>query len=162
MRALLDALQSDYYILLLFPMFFASNVFYPYQFNTFNLTNFTIRTRSLNNVVYWLAEITGGYLSGYLLDISCVRRSLKARIALLVLLVMTCAVWGGGYVWEFRVSKMEMRRELEIGRKIDYNDEGYAWPMLLYMAFGLLAASYQTCLYWFVFPLFPSSSFLLL
>ena len=44
-----DTLKHDTYIVLLFPMFFASNFFYPYQFNTFNLTTFKIRTRSLNN-----------------------------------------------------------------------------------------------------------------
>ncbi len=138
-------------------MFFASNVFYPYQFNTFNLANFTIRTRSLNNVLYWLAEIAGGYISGYLLDVRGVRRSVRARLGVLVLLVVTCVVWSGAYVWEVRVGKAEMKRDID-GMKMDFRDKGYIWPMVLYMAFGLLAASYQTCLYWYVLTFFYVSN----
>lgn len=143
---LVDTLKQDTYILLFFPAFFASNYFYPYQFNTFNLDNFTIRTRSLNNALYWIAEIIGAYIAGYALDSTRIRRSLRAKVATAVLLVLTFALWSGAYRWQ----KREADAIANTGGKIkeDLADSGYIGPMFLYLAFGLYAAIFQTCLYW--------------
>ena len=46
-----ETLWTDSYILLLFPMFFASNWFYTYQFGDINGVKYTVRTRALNNVL---------------------------------------------------------------------------------------------------------------
>jgi hypothetical protein len=128
-------------------MFFASNFFYPYQFNTFNLETFTIRTRSLNNTLYWLSEIAGAYLAGYALDSARVRRSLRARIAMGVLLILTFVVWSGAYVWQKKES--ESTTSIVGGSvKKDFSNSGYVGPMILYLSFGLFAAAWQTCLYW--------------
>lgn len=144
MLGLSDTLRYDTYILLLFPMFFASNFFYPYQFNTFNLATFNIRTRSLNNTLYWLAEIGGSYLAGYALDFTRLRRSSRARIATGVLFVLMFTVWASAYVWQRNIPQTT-----EIGAvKKDFTDSDYAGPMLLYLSFGLFAAVWQTCLYW--------------
>lgn len=145
-KGLFETLKRDTYILLFFPMFFSSNFFYPYQFNTFNLATFNIRTRSLNNTLYWLAEIAGSYIAGYALDSPRLRRSLKARIAAGVLLALVCAVWSGAYVWQRGVNKITESNRI----KKDFTDHGYVGPMLLYLSFGLLAAVWQTCLYWYV------------
>ncbi len=48
---LVETLKTDSYIVFLFPMFFASNWFYTYQFNDFNAAKFDVRTRALNNVL---------------------------------------------------------------------------------------------------------------
>ncbi|KAH4201800.1 hypothetical protein HBH92_143130 [Parastagonospora nodorum] len=144
-RGLTDTLKHDTYILLLFPMFFASNFFYPYQFNTFNLATFNIRTRSLNNTLYWLAEIGGSYLAGYALDSSRLRRSSRARIATGVLFVLIFTVWTGAFVWQ-----RNRPHTIAGAIKKDFTDSDYAGPMLLYLAFGLFAAVWQTCLYWFL------------
>jgi hypothetical protein len=141
---LFQTLKHDSYIVLFFPMFFASNYFYPYQFNTFNLAVFNIRTRSLNNTLYWLAEIGGSYLVGYALDSKRIRRSLRARISVAVLLVLVSAVWSGAYLWQRGQPRMTGSGAV----KKDFTDAGYVGPMLLYLAFGLLAAIWQTCLYW--------------
>ena len=84
-----EVLLSDSYIVLLFPMFFASNWFYTYQFNDVNLARFNIRTRALNNTLYWLSQILGAYIFGYALDISSVRRSVRAKAALVALFTIT-------------------------------------------------------------------------
>ena len=47
---LVETFASDPYIVLLFPMFFASNWFYTYQFNDVNGLKFNTRTAALNNV----------------------------------------------------------------------------------------------------------------
>jgi MFS family permease len=52
-KGLFQTLKTDYYIVLLFPMFWASNWFYTYQFNDFNQYYFNIRTRAFNNLFYW-------------------------------------------------------------------------------------------------------------
>lgn len=141
---LLKTLKQDTYIIIFFPMFFASNYFYPYQFNTFNLATFNIRTRSLNNTLYWLAEIGGSYLAGYALDSTRIRRSLRARIAIGALLVLVFGVWTGAYVWQTGEPL-----SVDSGAvKKDFTDTNYAGPMVLYLSFGLLAAIWQTCVYW--------------
>ena len=86
---LYEVLKSDTYIILLFPMFFASNWFYTYQFQDVNLPRFNVRTRALNNTLYWLSQILGAYIFGYALDIKGVRRSMRAKGALAVLFVIT-------------------------------------------------------------------------
>ncbi|KAF1914689.1 major facilitator superfamily domain-containing protein [Ampelomyces quisqualis] len=143
---LLETLKQDTYILMFFPMFFASNFFYPYQFNTFNLSTFNIRTRSLNNILYWVAEIGGSYLAGYALDSTRVRRSLRARIAAGTLLILVFVVWTGAYVWQ----RNEPQKSENGVVKKDFTDSDYPGPMLLYLSFGFLAAVWQTCLYWFL------------
>ncbi|CAN9312375.1 unnamed protein product [Alternaria alternata] len=47
-----ETLRTDPYIILLFPMFFASNWFYTYQFNDVNYARFNVRTRALNNTLF--------------------------------------------------------------------------------------------------------------
>ncbi|KAH8712033.1 hypothetical protein GQ44DRAFT_812858 [Phaeosphaeriaceae sp. PMI808] len=143
---LFETLKQDTYILMLFPMFFASNFFYPYQFNTFNLVTFNIRTRSLNNTLYWLAEIGGSYLAGYALDSTRIRRSLRARIAAGTLFILVFVVWTCAYVWQRNETQ---KSEGSVAKK-DFTNSNYAGPMLLYLSFGLLAAVWQTCLYWFL------------
>ncbi|MCJ1476649.1 hypothetical protein MMC13_005317 [Lambiella insularis] len=59
-----EVLISDSYIVLLFPLFFASNWFYTYQFNNVNLARFNIRMRALNNTLYWISQIFGAYIFG--------------------------------------------------------------------------------------------------
>jgi hypothetical protein len=144
MLGLSETLKHDTYILLLFSMFFASNFFYPYQFNNFNLATFNIRTRSLNNTLYWLAEIGGSYLAGYALDSTRIRRSLRARIATGVLFVLVFIVWTGAYVWQW--SRPQTKDS--DASKMDFTDADYVGPMLLHLSFGLFAAVWQTCFYW--------------
>ena len=47
---LVSVLFEDKWIITLFPFFIASNWFYTYQKNDFNVPNFTLRTRSFNGL----------------------------------------------------------------------------------------------------------------
>ena len=129
-----DVLRSDTYIVLLFPMFFASNWFYTYQFNDVNLAKFNVRTRALNNVLYWTSQIFGAYMFGYALDISTFRRTTRAKAALIALFTITMAIWGGGYAWQKQYTRAETTPKTYI--KIDWTDSGYIGPMFLYMFYG--------------------------
>ena len=46
------------------------------------LAKFNVRTRALNNTLYWTAQIIGAYLFGYALDFKGLRRTVRAKVAL--------------------------------------------------------------------------------
>jgi hypothetical protein len=139
-----ETLRSDSYIILLFPMFFASNWFYTYQFNDVNLPRFNIRTRALNNTIYWLAQIVGAAVFGFALDSPNIRRTTRAKVAWLVMFMLTFGVWGGGYVFQRKYTREEETR-LNL---YDWTTQGYIGPMFLYIAYGFYDAAWQTCVYW--------------
>lgn len=140
-------LRREPYLVLILPMYFASNFFYPYQFNTFNLNHFNIRSRSLNNIIYWMSEIVGALCTGSLLDMKHSRFNndrQRAMCALLALLLFTCVVWTGALLWQHTIAPVT-----EVMGKLDYTDSyNYATGAVLYAGFGLLAASYQAVLLW--------------
>ena len=150
-KGLWETLYNDPWILLLFPMFFASNVFYTYQNNGLNATHFNTRTRSLNSLLYWLSQIIGAVIIGYCLDYSKIRRSVRAKISLGVLLTVTMVVWGGGYAWQ---AKQVTRQEAKLPGfvAVDWEDGGerFIGPMFLYFFYGFFDAVWQTMIYWYM------------
>ncbi|CAL1696862.1 unnamed protein product [Somion occarium] len=136
------ALRTDPYIILLFPMFFASNWFYTWQFNDFNLALFNIRTRSLNNLVYWLAQIIGSVSIGFLLDQRGLSRRVRAFSGWCILLFMVLVV----HIWAFFYQKHYTRETVEA--RIDIFDHAYLGRVLFYICCGLLDSMWQTCAYW--------------
>jgi len=164
---LLEVLKTDTWVVFLFPMFFASNWFYTYQFNDINAAKFNVRTRALNNLLYYISQILGAYIFGYGLDVKSVRRSTKAKVVWLVLFVFTMAVWGGGYAWQKTYTRDETAPKTSY--KEDWTADGYVGPMFLYMFYGLydglsslvalelsgettdlFVAAWQTTVYWLI------------
>lgn len=150
-----ETLISDPWIVLLFPMFFASNWFYTYHFNDVNLAQFNTRTRCLNSVLYWSSQIVGATIFGYALDFPKARRTTRAKGAWVALLVLTFAIWGGGFAFQ----KGYTRAEVSVGAdtpddtsddyvKMDWTSSGYVGPMFLYIFYGFYDAAWQTCSYW--------------
>ena len=95
-----ETLISDPWIVLLWPMFFASNWFYTYHFSDVNLAQFNTRTRALNNTLYWTSQIFGAATFGLALDSKRLSRPMRAKIAWVALFVITMAIWGGGRSFE--------------------------------------------------------------
>jgi hypothetical protein len=150
-----ETILSDPYILLLFPMFFASNWFYTYQFGDFNGTYFNTRTSTLNSIIYWLMQIIGAFSFGYFLDIHSIRRTVRAKIAWVSLFVLTFVIWGGGYKFQTRYTRADVNKGVATPNDpsddfvtMDWTDHGYAGPMFLYMFYGFYDAAWQTCVYW--------------
>lgn len=139
-------LRKDYFIILLFPMFLTSNWCYPYQFNTFNLKTFNIRTRALNNFLYWLSEVLGALVIGHTLDNDRLTRSSRAKGLVAGLALLNFGVWTGGYMWQkghvFRAGGVTD------DQKLDFDGVDYLGPMFLYMAYGIFNAIWQNCVYW--------------
>ncbi|KAL2160748.1 hypothetical protein VTH06DRAFT_945 [Thermothelomyces fergusii] len=106
-KGLFETITSAPWIILLFPMFFAANIFYTYQQNDFNHAHFNVRTRALNNLLYWLSQIIGAIVFGYALDIP-VRRSVRAKASFVALFSLLFIIWGGGWAWQ----KQQVPREV--------------------------------------------------
>ncbi|GAM40191.1 membrane transporter [Talaromyces pinophilus] len=141
---LFETLRYDYYIILLFPMFLASNWFTEYQFNAVNGFYFNIRTRSLNNLLYWLSQMIGAFVFGQLLDLKFLSRTMRAKLNLGLLFALTMGIWGGGYAFQRKYDRHSVKPDM------DWSSPGYVGPMFLYMFYGFYDASFQTCTYWFM------------
>lgn len=146
-----ETISSEPWIVLLFPMFWSSNWFYTYQMNGVNGTYFNTRTKALNNFLYWFAQIVAAVLIGPLLDIGRIRRTTRARIALVVLFVLTMAIWGGGYAWQVRYTREDVdEAAIKAGKftPADWKTPGYVGPMFLYFFYGMYDAVWQGFVYW--------------
>ncbi|KAJ5204101.1 UNC93-like protein [Penicillium cinerascens] len=139
-----ETLRSDSYIILMFPMFLASNWFYAYHFNSVNLAYFTVRTRALNSLLYWLMQMVGAFVFGQLLDMKCFSRPTRAKINFGVLIAITLGIWGGGYAFQKTYTRETVRGDT------DWSDGSYIGPMFLYMFYGFYDAAFQTCAYWYM------------
>jgi hypothetical protein len=119
------ALRTDPYIILLFPMFLASNWFYTWrqccsscrqprviltfdvavlEFNDYNGALFNIRTRAFNSMLYWMSQMFGSVAIGLLLDSQRFTRRTRAFAGWIVLLAMVMIVHGWGYHYQTSVS----------------------------------------------------------
>lgn len=145
---LFETLKNDYYIIGLFPLFISSNWFYTYHFQGVNLPYFNLRTRCLNNVLYWSMQIVGAFLVGFLLDLGKLRRSVRARYVLAGLMLLTMAIWGGGYAFQKQYTRADT---LGLGKQhtgVDFTEGKYIGPMFLYMFYGFYDAAWQVTVYW--------------
>jgi MFS family permease len=152
-RGLYETITLDPWIVLLFPMFFASNIFYTYQNNGVNAAHFNTRARALNDLLYWLAQIVGAVISGYALDFPGIRRSLKAKISFGWLVFLTVGVWGGGYAWQRQqpTRAVTMTDAYKADHLLDWADGGdFLAPMFLYFFYGMYDAFWQTSIYWYM------------
>ncbi|VTT55925.1 unnamed protein product [Fusarium fujikuroi] len=144
---LYETIRYEPFVIFLFPMFFSSNWFYVYQQNVVNGAYFSTRTKALNSLLYWLAQIAAATIWGYLLDLEYLRRSVRAKIALIVLFIMTFVVWGGGFVHQRTYTREMSQAE---GFDTDWRDDGYVGPMFLYIFYGFYDAAWQATVYWFM------------
>jgi hypothetical protein len=67
------------------------------EFNEYNDALFNIRARSLNNLVYWLAQIVGSISIGFLLDQNSISRRIRAFAGWTILFIMVFAV----HIWAY-------------------------------------------------------------
>jgi sugar phosphate permease len=71
------------------------------EFNAYNAALFNIQARSLNNLVYWIAQIIGSILIGFLLDYKSIKRRARAFLGWTVLFVLVIAI----YIWAYFYQK---------------------------------------------------------
>ncbi|KAF8633189.1 hypothetical protein AX15_001486 [Amanita polypyramis BW_CC] len=138
------ALRTDPMIVLLFPMFLASNWFYTWQFNDYNGAIFDISARSLNNLVYWIAQIIGSVIIGFILDQKKIRRRLRAFAGIGILTAMVFLV----HIWAYFYQKQYTRESAAQNERIHIGDHAYPGRIMLYIFCGMLDAMWQTTTYW--------------
>ncbi|EJD54159.1 MFS general substrate transporter [Auricularia subglabra TFB-10046 SS5] len=140
------ALVADPAILLLFPFFAASNWFYTWQFNAYNLALFNPRARGLNNLLYWLSQIIGAGLMGVFLDAKGLNRRARALGGWIILFVIIMATWGGNYSIQRTYTRADITPEF----KIDWSAKSYPGRAILYIFNGITDAAWQTYAYWII------------
>ncbi|KAL8284006.1 hypothetical protein RQP46_005119 [Phenoliferia psychrophenolica] len=146
-------LRLDLYIPLLFPMFLASNWFYTWQFNDFNGALFTLRTRALNAMLYYLFQVFGAGAFGYLMDLKMFRRRSRAWGGLAFVAVLVMAVWGGSYSFQKGYTRANICTAGTAGcvdphTRIDFKTSGYAKYVVLYIWMGIMDSIWQNYAYW--------------
>ncbi|XP_020084010.1 UNC93-like protein 1 [Ananas comosus] len=142
-------LFADRNMLLIAPAAWASNFFYTYQFNHVNGDLFDLRTRGLNNVFYWGAQMLGSAAVGYLLDFSFPgrRRRLRGFLGIAVVAALGTAVWAGGIADQRRFGHSGG----PLASPIDFRQgRRFGGPFVLYFSYGLLDAMFQTLCYWVI------------
>ncbi|BDD59002.1 hypothetical protein MAP00_004237 [Monascus purpureus] len=139
---LYTTLATDPWILLLFPMFFASNWFYTYQFNDMNSYYFNTRTRAFNNMWYWISQVIGAGAFGLFLDNTRFSRRTRLWIGWGSTFVLMNAIWGGGVAFLLKTNRSVKSPHTDI---FDHN---YTWYLILYMLYGFLDAIWQTYCYY--------------
>ncbi|KAF2299558.1 hypothetical protein GH714_032593 [Hevea brasiliensis] len=143
-------------MLLIVPAAWASNFFYSYQFNNVNAAHFNLRTRGLNNVFYWGAQMLGSVGIGYILDFSFQSRRTRGFVGIGIVGLLGTAIWGGGLANQLKYSYDDLPP------KLDFKDSGsdFAGPFVLYFSYGLLDAMFQSLVYWVIGALADDSEIL--
>ncbi|KAH7922668.1 MFS general substrate transporter [Leucogyrophana mollusca] len=146
-RALWTTVAADPMILLLFPMFFSSNFFYPWQFNDYNSALFNIRARALNNLMGWLAQIIGSIAIGQILDQKRLRRRVRAFAGWFILFALVFIV----YPWAYSYQRTYTRQSIPAdAQKMDIYDPEYPAHVWLMIFYGLFDALWQTTEMWLI------------
>lgn len=143
-------LRKEPTVLLLFPMFWSSNWFNTYQTNSVNGAYFDTRTKALNTFLYYIAHILGAAFVGPVLDMTYFRRTVRARMMLIILFGLTMAIYGGGYVFQRQYTRPQGGAKPSINK--DWADNGYVGPMFLYIFYGFYDVVWQGAVYWYVIP----------
>src|SRR4051812_30812564 len=146
-----ETVRFEPYVILLFPMFWASNWFYTYQQNAINGSYFNTRTKALNNCLYYMAQIFAAIILGIILDLERWRRSVRAKGAWVMLMAMTMAIWGGGFAFAKKYTRADVDKDLNPSFVVmDWTTSGYVGPMFLYIFYGFYDALWQATVYWYV------------
>lgn len=90
-------IKTEKILIGLLPLFFSSNFTYTYEQSTYNGHLFTLRTRALNSLLFWLFQMVGAAIFGVLVDLKRFSRVRRAWGSLVFLLALHMAVWGASY-----------------------------------------------------------------
>lgn len=134
-------LFTDWKLLALFPAFFASNFFYSYQFEI-NAFYFSLRTRALNSMIYWLTQVVGTFGLGLILDNSKLKRRTRGLIGLAITCLLVIGTWIGGAVFQTTFTHDTP------SPNVDFKSKNFGGPFVLYFMYGISDAMWQGWCYW--------------
>ncbi|KAJ6839166.1 putative UNC93-like protein 1 [Iris pallida] len=139
-------LFANWKMLLMVPAAWASNFFYSYQFNNVNGLLFNLRTKGLNNVFYWGAQMAGSMGIGYFLDYSFRSRRKRGLAGIALVAAVSTGIWAGGLANQLRYRDGKWADELDFKN----SSSRFAGPFVLYFSYGLLDAIFQSLCYWVI------------
>lgn len=147
------------WVLTLFPFFAASNWFYTYQANDFNVPNFTLRTRYVNGLWSNFFCMVGVWTMGTCLDFpfkKSLSRPIRARVGIITVFIATIVVWSVG--WQFAKNSKRGERPNPL---IDITETRRYIPYgTLYIAYGFYDGIFQSYVNWLIGSLSNNSSIL--
>lgn len=158
LKGMYRILQKNWWIITLFPFFGASNWFYTYQTNDFNVPNFTLRTRSFNGLWSNFFNMVGVWTMGTFLDFPFTSkhlgRAMRAKFGIIYLLVATLSIWGGGWVFV-----KDAKRGVSPAPLIDVTESARYFPYLaLYIFYAFYDGCFQAYAYWLMGSLSNNSA----
>eukprot|EP01071_Lankesteria_metandrocarpae_P008895 Lankesteria_metandrocarpae@DN5084_c1_g1_i2.p1 len=138
----------DSNMLLLMPLFVASNFYYTYQFNGINSLLFNVRSRGFNSAMYWGMQMVGSVAISYFLDKKGWgqrKRGITGFVIVFVSFNLISAL--GAYLavsWEGGYDKGNTPEP-----RIDFTDSARAWyPTTIFLFYAFCDALVQTYAYW--------------
>ncbi|ODO05922.1 hypothetical protein I350_04983 [Cryptococcus amylolentus CBS 6273] len=133
---------KDIKMLLLFPMFFASNYFYAYQ-GAITTFLFNGRTRALVSLLTGVGAVTGAVFIGTVLDkMPVFSRKKRSLIGLGVVAVLNIIIWAGGLGFQVQFSRATDHTVW------DWSEGPAVGPIILLMAYYIGDASFQGLAYY--------------
>ncbi|KAJ2417665.1 hypothetical protein GGF41_005361 [Coemansia sp. RSA 2531] len=142
------------WILLLIPISLASNFFYTYQYGPYNGALFTLRTRGLNSMLYWAAQMAAAYAVSFLHDRESLSRKQRGLLSLGLMALLCNAMWALTMVMQLRYTRGADDKNPSNdypGGLIDLTEPGRAvGPILLYIFMGAVDAHVQSFAYWLI------------
>ncbi|SPO45863.1 related to UNC93-like protein 2 [Moesziomyces antarcticus] len=140
-RALFSTLKRRE-ILLLIPMMFASNFFYPYQ-GSIAFKVFDSSARSVNGVVKSAGQIIGALLLGVLLDKLPMSRRNRGIFGLSLTAIFTIIAYSWGIKYQLPIT-----RATQWPKKINHHDSDFSEPISIFVLYDIGDAFYQGLAYW--------------
>nr|XP_031860987.1 uncharacterized protein CI109_003714 [Kwoniella shandongensis]KAA5528059.1 hypothetical protein CI109_003714 [Kwoniella shandongensis] len=134
-------LFKDVRMLLLFPMFFASNYFYAYQ-GAITAFLFNGRTRALVSLLTGFGSIVGAIFIGNVLDKLPFSRKKRSLIGVAVVVLLNIGIWVGGLVFQVKFTRASDKPVW------DYSDKAAVGPIILLMAYYIGDAAFQGLAYY--------------
>ncbi|KAJ1721771.1 hypothetical protein LPJ53_003758 [Coemansia erecta] len=144
------------WMLLLLPLSLASNFFYSYQYGPYNGALFTLRTRGLNSMLYWAAQMAAASLVSLLHDYAGMSRRMRGLLSLATLCLLTNAMWACTLAVQLRYTRgpdpaAGLSQSDYPGGLIDFAEpRRAAGPMLLFCFMGAADAHLQAFAYWLI------------
>ncbi|KAH9162170.1 MFS general substrate transporter [Lactarius sanguifluus] len=132
---------KDKRIILLIPMFFASNYFYAYQ-GALNVYYFDGSTRALNGTLESAGAMIGALIIGFfVLDGLPFRRRTRGLVGLAIVSTINILVWSCALAWQVKFDRTPRTR-------LHYTDSRYHAKGVLFFFLFLEGACYQALAYW--------------
>jgi len=139
---------TDKNMLRLMLLFFSSNFYYTYVFQSVNGKLHTARTRGLNSAFFWAAQMVGSVLFAKTVDQERLTVYKRARRGFFLVLIVMSVSWALGIYLQLGY-KPALRVTDE--DRIDFKDFGdWFYTLITQIGYGLADSLIQTFSYWFM------------